>query len=123
MKKGLLYLVIFSYATIMLKPVLPFITDVIAHTFWYSHHMATVHFENGRYHVHTESMEAAKKEAPINPINNNNTANTTPSPNEHMFAVVTYDFSVPPTVQHHFLHLSTAVTTTVLTGDFPPPKA
>jgi hypothetical protein len=119
MKKGLLYLVIFSYATIMLKPVLPFMTDIVAHTFWYSQHMATVHFENGQYHVHTESIEAAKKDVPAN----NNMATVTPSPNEHVFAVVTYDFSVPPVIQHRFLHLSTSVTTTVLTGDFPPPKA
>lgn len=54
MKKLLLYIILLSYAVIMLKPVLPYINDVISHTFFYAHHMATAHYENGKYHVHYE---------------------------------------------------------------------
>ena len=50
----LLYIILLSYAVVMLKPVLPYINDVISHTFFYAHHMATVHYENGKYHVHYE---------------------------------------------------------------------
>ncbi len=61
MKKALLYLLLFAYTTFVCKPLLPFITDTIAHIFWYSEHVATVHYENGKYHVHLENIDAAKK--------------------------------------------------------------
>lgn len=38
------------------------VEDVLAHTFWKAQHMATVHFENGHYHIHTELADISKKE-------------------------------------------------------------
>lgn len=64
MKKALLHIFLFTYATMVFKPVLPYISDFIAHICWYSQHMATVHFENGKYHVHAESQEITKKDSP-----------------------------------------------------------
>ena len=63
MKRALLYFVLFIYTTTMLKPVFPYLKDTIAHIFWYSEHMATVHFENGKFHIHKEVLEEAKKTA------------------------------------------------------------
>ena len=60
MKQAITYFLLFSYATIMFKPLLPYASDLIAHIFWYSDHMATVHSHNGKFHVHKEVMEAAK---------------------------------------------------------------
>lgn len=64
MKKALLYLLLFSYSSIVLKPILPAVTDSFAHIFWYSEHLATVHYEHGKYHVHLENINAARKGAP-----------------------------------------------------------
>lgn len=60
MKTIIAYFLIFTYAASMLKPVLPYFSDAIAHVFWYSDHMATMHFEHGKFHVHLQSAEAAK---------------------------------------------------------------
>lgn len=60
MKRILLYTLLFSYTIIMVKPVMPYVSDIIAHAFWYSQHMATVHYENGKYHVHAEIFKAEK---------------------------------------------------------------
>ena len=36
--------------------------DVIAHTFYKMEHLASVHFENGKYHVHAELASERKSE-------------------------------------------------------------
>ncbi|HLP53482.1 MAG TPA: hypothetical protein VK151_00555 [Fluviicola sp.] len=70
---GILLLVV-VYSCMPLKPVLPFAGDFIAHTFNEFDHVATVHFENGKYHVHDEVKKNAESgktdpEAPINETN------------------------------------------------------
>ena len=47
----------------MCKSLLPHVSDGIAHAFFYAQHMATVHYEHGKLHVHKEVMDNAKKEA------------------------------------------------------------
>lgn len=64
MKKAALYILLFSYTTVMLKPVTPWFSDLVAHVFYYSQHMATVHYENGKLHVHKEMVDNAKKDGP-----------------------------------------------------------
>jgi hypothetical protein len=61
MKTAFLYLLLVTYTTSLLRPVLPYISDAAAHIFWYSKHVSTVHIENGKYHVHVEAFNAAKK--------------------------------------------------------------
>ena len=46
----------------MFKPVFPYLNDVIAHVLFYQQHMATVHFENGKYHLHKEVVKNVKEE-------------------------------------------------------------
>ena len=62
MKKLLLHIILFSYAIVMFKPAFPYLNDVVAHVLFYRQHMATVHFENGKYHVHTEVAKNAKED-------------------------------------------------------------
>ena len=62
MKKLLLYIVLSSYAIVMVKPALPYVSDFIGHIVFYKQHMATVHFENGKYHVHKEVVKDIKEE-------------------------------------------------------------
>jgi hypothetical protein len=57
-----------------LKPILPFASDFVAHTFNEFDHVATVHFENGKYHLHSEVAKDAQSknsdsEAPVNETN------------------------------------------------------
>lgn len=61
MKKIITYLLLFTFSTMLLKPAMPYVTDVLAHSFWYANHMATVHFENGKYHVHKEVIDTEKE--------------------------------------------------------------
>ena len=66
---GILLLVA-VYSCMPLKPILPFASDFIAHTFNEFDHVATVHFENGKYHVHAEVVNDSKSknsdsEAPV----------------------------------------------------------
>jgi len=62
MKQAALYIVLFACSMSLLKPVVPYIKDTAAHLFWYSHHMATVHYENGKLHVHKEISKQNKTE-------------------------------------------------------------
>ena len=61
MKTVVLYILLFTYATNLVKPVLPYVSDAVAHVCWYADHVSKVHYENGRYHVHLEALREAKK--------------------------------------------------------------
>ncbi len=50
------------YAAVQLKPLTAVINDVLAHTFWKVQHMATVHYENGHYHLHHEIKTIAEED-------------------------------------------------------------
>lgn len=54
MKKPIIYTLLFFYVLVQLRPLLPVLQDVVAHTFFKMQHMATIHFENGSYHLHTD---------------------------------------------------------------------
>jgi hypothetical protein len=58
----LLHIILFSYAIVMFKPVFPYVEDFIGHVLFYKKHMATVHYENGKYHVHAEVTKNAKED-------------------------------------------------------------
>ncbi|MEO7309896.1 MAG: hypothetical protein ABIX01_05840 [Chitinophagaceae bacterium] len=70
-KRFFLYLLFFSYTMVLIKPVLPIVSDCIAHTFWKLEHISTTHFENGKYHVHFELLHDARENKP-----NRSAANT-----------------------------------------------
>lgn len=59
-KKALALLMLGVYLFGLIKPAVPLVKDLLAHTFFKTQHMATVHFENGRYHLHLEMKEDAK---------------------------------------------------------------
>ncbi len=62
MRKLPLYLFLFTYTTVMFKPVMPYFTDAISHVLFFKDHMLTVHAHNGKFHVHAEVAEAAKED-------------------------------------------------------------
>ncbi|MEO7265378.1 MAG: hypothetical protein ABIW38_10715 [Ferruginibacter sp.] len=62
MKKTAAYIFLFVYVVVLCKPITPIISDGIAHAFYYSQHMATVHYENGKMHLHQELIKKACEE-------------------------------------------------------------
>ncbi len=62
MKKVFVYIVLSVYVFAQVKPLAIIAEDFLAHTFWRVQHMATVHFENGKYHVHAELNDLHEKE-------------------------------------------------------------
>jgi len=120
MKKTALYILLFSYSTIMLKPVTPYFSDLAAHIFSYSEHMATVHFENGKLHVHKEIVDNAKKTDPQKEAPSSKKEN---SANDHLGFSPNNDqpeftkIPVPKASYSSSLHYN------YLQADFPPPRA
>lgn len=57
----LTWIVLIAYTLLLVKPVLPIAADKIAHTFWNTQHMLTVHEVNGKFHVHQEMVQGARQ--------------------------------------------------------------
>jgi hypothetical protein len=62
-KRFFLYSLLIIYVTVQLKPLTAVIHDVLAHTFWKVQHMATVHYENGHYHLHAELKTISEEDS------------------------------------------------------------
>jgi len=61
-KRFFVYIALSVYVFAQLKPLAVIVEDTLAHTFWKMQHMATVHYENGHYHVHAELKDVNEKE-------------------------------------------------------------
>ena len=119
MKKGLFYLLLYSYSMVICKPILPFMTDTVAHIFCYSEHMATVHYEKGKYHMHYESLAAAKKVG----TEKSPTANKTPKgSSEHVMIFSQFDFSIASFRNNGFCNSFVSIPHNWLSNSYPPPK-
>ncbi|MEP7237323.1 MAG: hypothetical protein ABI685_05650 [Ferruginibacter sp.] len=120
MRQAALYIILFSYSMVMLKPVSPFISDAVQHIFNYTQHMATVHYENGKYHVHKDIVDNAKKEASQKELPASKKEN---SANDHI------SIQQKQALQVSFLNTSYQITvaanllTNYLAGEYPPPRA
>ena len=119
MKKAILYLLLLTYSTNLLKPVLPYVADTFSHIFWYSKHMATVHNENGNYHVHMEAIKAAKK---TDGPNSANPGKTETAFSEHIITNNIYSFHPVEFITPHYQIVSFLLPTRLSSGDYPPPR-
>lgn len=104
----------------MLKPVLPYVSDLVNHVFFYTQHMATVHYENGKYHVHKEIVDNAKKEASQKEIPASKKENTTA---DH--TVLQQKETPTALLMNRIMQIpvSTSLQHNYLPGDYPPPRA
>ena len=120
MKKAVLYILLFSYTSLLLQPLLPYIADATAHAFWYSQHMATVHYQNGKYHVHKESVSMAKKSN----SENTNSSGQKKSLNENDHLVYSLTGAAPTLLKlrNHCLLTYTSPHDGHLQTNYPPPK-
>jgi hypothetical protein len=62
-KKPIIQLMLCVYVFALIKPLTPAMNDFIAHHFWKSEHISTVHCENGKYHLHVELARATDEDA------------------------------------------------------------
>jgi hypothetical protein len=120
MKRALSYLLLVAYSTVMLMPVLPYVSDSIAHTFWLYQHIATVHYEHGKYHTHYEAQTIAKK-TNTDATNNNGKYNT--NADEHVAVDTAYCITQPTIALQHFCTYTALNYQAHLQSDYPPPKA
>ena len=70
MRVKIAWLLILAYALVLVKPVMPVIADAAAHAMWESRHIATVHEEHGKFHLHYEVLQSnagseKEKHAPV----------------------------------------------------------
>ena len=120
MKKALSYLVLFAYSTSMLMPLLPYISDKVAHTFWLYEHISTVHYEHGQYHSHYEAAAIAKKTSSEKgtPISKYSSV-----ADDHDIASTTYHFHSPLAPKQLFISYELSAISAHLISDYPPPRS
>ncbi|MES2776265.1 MAG: hypothetical protein V4722_18970 [Bacteroidota bacterium] len=120
MKKALSYLLLLSYLVILVKPVLPYVADFLAHAFWKYEHIATVHQENGKTHIHFELQKAAKE---TGGEKNNLPSKTENEVTPHVIAIVAYDFVIVEDNQNQFSSGIYYLPSISIGANYPPPKA
>jgi hypothetical protein len=120
MKKLLLHIILMSYTVVVFKPVLPYITDFIGHAFFFTKHMATVHVENGKYHVHYETAKDAKEEK-----SDKNTATPKKDDSSHDQIVIVPRLPIPGAAmidKKYFTVSSSATLSGISNLTYPPPR-
>jgi hypothetical protein len=101
-KKASIYILLFFYVVVQLRPLTAVVQDLIAHTFFKMQHMATVHYENGKYHLHNELKTITEEDS-------NSTSEKAPSSQKTnetsnqinhriLFVFETYSISLPQTL-------------------------
>ena len=119
MKNTLLYLLLFTYSASILKPAMPYLSDAIAHTFYFAEHVKTVHFENGKYHVHNELVRQAQK----NTGNENDGSIKKGSfPDEHLIATNSALPVNPSFYNNYSLHILHSILPVCRNAVFSPPR-
>jgi hypothetical protein len=103
-----------------LRPLAAMVQDVIAHTFFELQHTATVHYENGHYHLHKELKDISEEEN--NPVSEKSSqktgeaiSNHIPQKNEFIFAQSKTTALTPTSFQEKCLN-------TFIKISSPPPK-
>lgn len=111
-------MVLLAYATSLSMPVLPYVADSVAHTFWLYQHIATVHYENGQYHTHYEAAEIAKKTG----TEKGPTHKQMDVANEHIVTVSNYNLKLPIKGLPSYAIYQSDIAESLLPSDDLPPK-
>jgi hypothetical protein len=122
MKKLSLHIILISYTALLFKPVMPFVNDFVGHVFFYTKHLATVHEENGRFHVHLEAAKNSSEE--------NNKEGNTPSSSKKDNSVTEHCFFISNDEPvfgnslhlHYMLRNNDAVCNGIIQKNYPPPR-
>jgi hypothetical protein len=120
MKQIALYIILFSYSMVMLKPVSPYISDAVEHIFNYTQHMATVHYENGKMHVHKEIVNNAKEDHPAKEMPASKKENST---NDHISLQQKQSIQALAVINSYPIPLAANLLNNFLVAECPPPRA
>ena len=120
MKTTIAHYLLLIYLTAMCKPILPLANDILAHTFWKTEHIVTVHHANGKDHLHYE----LKKVSDENDEDANSPApKSSESVSVHILLQNNYDFSHNILSEQKHLRGSYNLLSTFIEMNTPPPKA
>jgi hypothetical protein len=117
MKKALLYLMLFAYASVMLRPAMPYLADAAAHLLWYKSHVLNIHAHQGKSHAHIEAYEATKKNSSHEEMNKKNQSTNEHTINNRFYFFIPFVHTVQQYNKHTCLLLVRETPT-----DTPPPK-
>ena len=120
MKSTTAYYLLIFYTLALCKPVLPLLQDGLAHSFWQTEHLSTVHSHHGMHHAAEEMAEAAHDE--------NNDKHPAPGKTFEPVSVHLADHNLHDTPQVitpkiKFAVLKSNVATALLFKRYPPPKS
>jgi hypothetical protein len=93
--RDLAWLTLVFYVLFIFKPIVPVLSDKIAHTFWEQYHLITVHGTYGNAHVDQE-IEKSTKQA-----DKEKSTKSTSEEYAHIISAVAYYFP-----SHHFISRS-----------------
>lgn len=120
MKYPSAYYLLLLYTISICKPLLPLVSDVLAHTFWQTNHISAVHQHQGKNHLHDELGEAAKQDTTDANTTGGKSSESVPV---HLLTQYHFDFlRTAPAVQKLFNGSSTIISA-FLEKHTPPPKA
>ncbi len=119
MKNFLLYLFFFTYSASILKPAVPYLSDLMAHTFYHAEHVKTVHFENGKYHVHHELVKQAQKNTGNE---NNDYLKKISLPEEHLIIENSFNFFSPYFPHNYLSPVLQSIVPVCMNAVFAPPR-
>jgi hypothetical protein len=113
-KKTIVYILLFFYVAVQLKPLTAVVQDVIAHTFFKMQHMTTVHYENGHYHLHAELETINKESNTTNKSNEKSSSQKTEVNSQQLLIQLRFNFrtnsSLIPTTLTSVLDLCSGFT-------------
>jgi len=68
-KKIFMQFLLCVYVLALVRPLAPAVNDFLGHHFWKTEHLSTVHYENGKYHLHIELAKNANENRTERPGN------------------------------------------------------
>jgi hypothetical protein len=114
------YLLVFVYSFALIKPILPIVSDFMAHTFYKLEHTASVHYENGKYHLHAELKTEAIADKNLSKQNSSTIKYETLQ--HHIFTKNLKFFSFGSILKNNFFSSNQSTLVAHLELPTPPPK-
>ncbi len=113
------YYLVLLYVTVMLKPLIPIISDELSHSFSEAIHISTVHAKYGSHHLEKELAASANDNAGKN--------QSQMTPGEQVLVHIgsdelKYNFALKVSLQDYSLCKPFKLSTVFISKEGPPPK-
>ncbi|MEO7801990.1 MAG: hypothetical protein ABIR81_08325 [Ginsengibacter sp.] len=111
------YCLLIIYLLAAYKPLLPVITDLLAHTFYEANHVESVHHKHGSNHLQSEIIRAERQDD-----KNNILLKFSEPVGLHLAAHISYTFPQSVSKPQYLPSITYNLYTTSLDRNYPPPK-